>query len=197
MVAVLPAGFRANLCPSRCRLSNKFSRHWQNKPKNGTCGSPSKTATCAAIGSRGDWNIAQTPTAWEMMFHAVPSENVGIGMGTVPPDSEPHRSFAATAPMGHRKYSICTARMPRFVGRDSQSRHPRRRAVHLSPHARLWRHQLDGYYLHLRKGVFAASIDIEGWHDPVYRDELEMTGQVHALKYLKQCRGGAFVPNPF
>ena len=36
-------------------------------------------------------------------------------------------------------------------------------------------------------------IDIEGWHDPVYRDELEMTGQVRALDYLKQCRGGARV----
>jgi hypothetical protein len=23
-----------------------------------------------------------------------------------------------------------------------------------------------------------------------------MTGQVHALKYLKRCRGGPFVPNP-
>ena len=41
------------------------------------------------------------------------------------------------------------------------------------------------------------SIDIEGWHDPVYREELEMTGQVRALDYLKQCRGGArFVANP-
>ncbi len=44
--------------------------------------------------------------------------------------------------------------------------------------------------------IDGESIDIEGWHDPVYRGELEMTGQVHALNYLKQCRGGAFVPNP-
>jgi sugar phosphate isomerase/epimerase len=48
----------------------------------------------------------------------------------------------------------------------------------------------------LRRAGFQGSIDIEGWHDPVYRDELEMTGQVHALNYLKQCRGGPFVPNP-
>jgi hypothetical protein len=34
------------------------------------------------------------------------------------------------------------------------------------------------------------------WHDPVYRDKLEMTGQVRALNYLKECRGGAFVTNP-
>lgn len=48
----------------------------------------------------------------------------------------------------------------------------------------------------LRMNGYRGSIDIEGWHDPVYAQELEMTGQVHALNYLKNCRGGAFVPNP-
>jgi sugar phosphate isomerase/epimerase len=48
----------------------------------------------------------------------------------------------------------------------------------------------------LRRGGFKGSIDIEGWHDPVYRAELEMTGQVAGLNYLKRCRGGSFVPNP-
>jgi sugar phosphate isomerase/epimerase len=48
----------------------------------------------------------------------------------------------------------------------------------------------------LRMGGYEGYIDIEGWHDPVYRDELEITGQVHSLKYLKACRGGAFCPNP-
>ena len=32
--------------------------------------------------------------------------------------------------------------------------------------------------------------------DPVYRNELKMTGQVRGLNYLKKCRGGDFVPNP-
>ena len=48
----------------------------------------------------------------------------------------------------------------------------------------------------LRMAGFKGSIDIEGWHDPVYRGDLEMTGQVHGLNYLKRCRGGDFVPNP-
>ena len=48
----------------------------------------------------------------------------------------------------------------------------------------------------LRMAKFRGSIDIEGWHDPVYRAELEMTGQVHGLNYLKHCRGGDHVPNP-
>ena len=46
----------------------------------------------------------------------------------------------------------------------------------------------------LRLAGYKGAIDIEGWHDPVYRDELEMTGQVRALNYLKQCRGGAELP---
>ena len=49
----------------------------------------------------------------------------------------------------------------------------------------------------LRLAGYAGTIDIEGWHDPVYRDDLEMTGQVRALEYLKECRGGArFIANP-
>jgi sugar phosphate isomerase/epimerase len=48
----------------------------------------------------------------------------------------------------------------------------------------------------LRMGGFHGAIDIEGWHDPIYRKDLEMTGQVHGLRYLKNCRGGEFVPNP-
>ena len=31
----------------------------------------------------------------------------------------------------------------------------------------------------------------------VYNGELEMTGQLHALNYLKWCRGGEFTPTPW
>jgi hypothetical protein len=44
-------------------------------------------------------------------------------------------------------------------------------------------------------GGFVGSIDIEGWHDPVYRAELEMMGQVRGLNYLKACRG-EYYANP-
>ena len=45
----------------------------------------------------------------------------------------------------------------------------------------------------LRMNVFKGSIDIEGYHDPVYNGDLEWTGQVYALNYLKQCKGGEFI----
>ena len=69
------------------------------------------------------------------------------------------------------------------------------RPVRLAPHAGLRRQQLDGHHHHPAPwAASTGSIDIEGWHDPVYRDELEMTGQVRGLNYLKDCRGGSFVP---
>ncbi len=43
---------------------------------------------------------------------------------------------------------------------------------------------------------YTGTIDIEGWHDPVHGGDLEMSGQVRALNYLKQCRGGDFIANP-
>ena len=48
----------------------------------------------------------------------------------------------------------------------------------------------------LRMNGFECSIDIEGYHDPVYNGKLEMTGQVRGLNYLKDCRGGSYVANP-
>lgn len=49
----------------------------------------------------------------------------------------------------------------------------------------------------LRSNGYEDDICIEGYHDPVYSGELEMTGQLHALNYLKWCRGGDFTPTPW
>ena len=38
---------------------------------------------------------------------------------------------------------------------------------------------------------YRGTIDIEGWHDPVMRDDREIEGQVHALNHLKAARGGS------
>ena len=45
----------------------------------------------------------------------------------------------------------------------------------------------------LRMNGYQGTIDIEGFHDPVYKGTLEYTGQVRALRYLKECRGGEYV----
>ena len=44
-----------------------------------------------------------------------------------------------------------------------------------------------------RRATFGArqAAGIEGHHGPVHRDDLEMTGQVHTVSYLKKCRGAS------
>jgi hypothetical protein len=51
------------------------------------------------------------------------------------------------------------------------------------------------------RGILALGFEsiqpFEGWHDPVYRDALELTGEKRAVDDLKACRGGTgFVANP-
>jgi sugar phosphate isomerase/epimerase len=158
----------------------------------------------------GDWNIAHNPTAWRMMFDAVPADNLGL-------EWEPcHQMVSLIDPLpqieewGHKFFHV--------HGKDATIRWDvvRKYGVHSSVHADVALehgfqpvpafayHRTPGFgdsnwtdiISELRKVGFTGSIDIEGWHDPVYRGELEMTGQVHGLNYLKRCRGGDFVPNP-
>ncbi len=145
---------------------------------------------------RGDWNIAQNPTAWEMMFDAIPSDNVGLQW-------EPcHQMVSLIDPMPQLRKWV--GKIFHVHGKDATILWDvvREHGVH-GPHPFAF-HRTPGFgdcnwtdiISELRRGGFVGSIDIEGWHDPVYRDALEMTGQVHGLNYLKGCRGGAFVPNP-
>ena len=144
----------------------------------------------------GDWNIAHAPAAWEMMFHEVPADNLGLLW-------EPcHQLVSLIDPL---------PQLRKWVGKVFH--------LHGKDATVLWDViQTDGlrggqpYVYHrtpgfgdtnwtdvvsiLRLAGYQGSIDYEGWHDPVYREKLEMTGQVHALHYLKRCRGGEFVPNP-
>ena len=48
----------------------------------------------------------------------------------------------------------------------------------------------------LHENGYEGDVCIEGYHDPIYSGEWEMTGQMHALKYLKFCRGGDFILIP-
>ncbi|ANE47232.1 sugar phosphate isomerase [Paenibacillus swuensis] len=145
---------------------------------------------------RGDWNIAHNPAAWELMFDAVPSEHIGLQW-------EPcHQMVSLIEPIPQLRKWV--DRIFNVHGKDATIAWDviRESGVHgLKPY--VW-HRTPGFgdtnwtdiISILRMGGYQGSIDIEGWHDPVYRDDLEMTGQVHGLNYLKSCRGGAYVPNP-
>jgi sugar phosphate isomerase/epimerase len=144
----------------------------------------------------GDWNIAHNPTAWELMFNAVPEDNIGL-------EWEPcHQMVSLIDPIPQlRKWA---SKVFHVHGKDATIAWDivKEHGVH-SKQQFVW-HRTPGFgdsnwsdiITILRQNGYKGTIDIEGWHDPVYKDELEMTGQVHALNYLKRCRGGDFVPNP-
>ena len=142
------------------------------------------------------WNIAHAPTAWEMMFNEVPSDALGL-------EWEPcHQMVSLIDPLPQlRKW------LPKIYhvhGKDATIAWDIVKNDGIRSGKQYVWHRTPGFgdtnwtdvISILRMGGYQGSIDIEGWHDPVYRDDLEMTGQVHGLNYLKQCRGGAFVPNP-
>jgi len=142
------------------------------------------------------WNIAHSPTAWEMIFSSIPSENVGLQW-------EPaHQLCSLVDPIAQLRRWVKKvfllhgkdATVAWDVIHESGLRGGKPWVWHRSPGFgdTNWTDVISI----LRQGGFKGSIDIEGWHDPVYRDQLEMTGQVFALNYLKQCRGGPFIPNP-
>ncbi|RCW45542.1 sugar phosphate isomerase/epimerase family protein [Paenibacillus prosopidis] len=144
----------------------------------------------------GDWNIAHNPTAWELMFNAVPEDNIGL-------EWEPcHQMVSLIDPIPQlRKWAD---KVFHVHGKDATIAWDivKEHGVH-SKQQFVW-HRTPGFgdsnwtdiISILRQNGYKGTIDIEGWHDPVYKGELEMTGQVHALNYLKRCRGGDFVPNP-
>jgi sugar phosphate isomerase/epimerase len=157
----------------------------------------------------GDWNIAHNPVAWEMMFHAVPDDNLGL-------EWEPcHQLVNLIDPMPQlrewagkifhvhgkdatvhwdriRKYGVRTS-VNEETARQYGSQGTKPFAYHRTPG--FGDSNWTAIISDLRAAGFRGSIDIEGWHDPVMRGEREMSGQVAALRYLKQCRG-EFIANP-
>ena len=143
----------------------------------------------------GDWNIAHAPQAWDAMFAAVESPALGL-------EWEPcHQLVSFVEPLPQlRQYAH---RIWHIHGKDATilwdviKRHGIRGGV---PYLH---HRLPGFgdtnwtdlISTLRLSGWRGSIDIEGFHDPVYRDALETTGQQASLEHLKRCRGGDFLPN--
>lgn len=142
------------------------------------------------------FNIAHAPTAWEMMFDILPADNVGL-------EWEPcHQMNSLIDPLPQLRQWI--DKVFHVHGKDATVNWDAVRRQGIRGGTHLVQHRTPGFgdtnwtdvISILRQNRFVGAIDIEGWHDPVYRDDLEMTGQVHGLRYLQQCRGGGFVANP-
>ncbi|MEM9160755.1 MAG: sugar phosphate isomerase/epimerase [Verrucomicrobiota bacterium] len=143
----------------------------------------------------GDWNIAFNPAAWDMMFDALPMENIGL-------EWEPcHQIGQLIDPLPQLKKYV--DRVFHVHGKDASVYPEVIREFGVDGPKPFFQHRHPGFgdsnwtdiISELRRAGYKGTIDIEGWHDPVYKDALEMTGQVHALQYLKSCRGN-YVANP-
>jgi sugar phosphate isomerase/epimerase len=143
-------------------------------------------------------NLGFNPRAWTMMFNEVPSPALGL-------EWEPaHQMIQLIDPIAQlRKW---THKVHHVHGKDATVDVAAIRengvlcdtdwyAPERTPGFGdcNWR---DIIYI-LYTGGYDGDICVEGYHDPIYRNTLEMTAQLHALNYLKWCRGGDFTPNPW
>ena len=137
---------------------------------------------------RGDWNMAHNPDAWELMFDTVSDDCLGL-------EWEPaHQMCQLIDPLTQLKK--WAGRIFHLHGKDANI-HPEVIAKHgVFGRERFALHRLPGFgdidwtdiMRLLHQQGYTGSIDIEGYHDPVYKNEREIEGQVSALNYLKECR---------
>ena len=147
---------------------------------------------CAMDGNwaSGDWNIAHNPDAWELMFNETPARQSRAGMGALPPDGLSDRPAAADPQMGAQVLPRPRQGRDHPLGGDPRARHLWQ-ARSSSSCARRALATATGptSSRELRLAGWSGSIDIEGWHDPVYRDALEMTGPGPCAGPSEACQG--------
>lgn len=142
-------------------------------------------------------NIGFNPKAWEMMFTEVPEDNLGL-------EWEPaHQLSQLIDPLPQLKQWV--KKVIHVHGKDASVDWDtvKRRGVFGAERYAYdrtpgfgdtdWRKVIFA----LQMGGYNGDICIEGYHDPVYRGDWEMTAQLHGLNYLKWCRGGDFAANPW
>lgn len=143
-------------------------------------------------------NLGFNPRAWEMMFNEVPSPALGLEwepahqmIQLIDPIAQ-LRKWAPKVAHVHGKDATVDMSAVRengvLMGTDWYA--PERTPGFGDCN---WRDII--YILHLNG--YSGDICVEGYHDPIYKNTWEMTAQLHALKYLKWCRGGDFTPNPW
>lgn len=144
----------------------------------------------------GDWNCAQFPVMWEAMFDAVPGESLGLQW-------EPcHQLVKLIDPIPQlRKWA---PRVLNVHGKDATVAWDVVREYGITGARPFAWHRTPGFgdtnwadvITILMQNGYQGTIDIEGYHDPVHRGPLELSGQVAGLEYLKRSRGGLYHQNP-
>lgn len=156
----------------------------ENCPMGGTW----QRATC---------NIGFNPKAWEAMFNEVDSGNIGL-------EWEPaHQMIQLIDPIAQLRKWV--KKVVHLHGKDASVDMDAVRRLGVYGVEDFAPERTPGYgdtnwrdiFSILYAGGYQGDICIEGYHDPVYSGEWEMTSQLHALQYLRWCGGGKFTPNPW
>jgi sugar phosphate isomerase/epimerase len=140
--------------------------------------------------NRGDWNIAHSPDAWELMFDALPAGNIGL-------EWEPcHQMLLLIDPVPQLR--TWAPKIFHVHGKDATIAWDVVKTRGIGGRREYAWHRTPGFgdtnwndiVTILLQSGYKGTIDIEGYHDPVFKGDLELSGQVRGLKYLKDCRGG-------
>ena len=143
-------------------------------------------------------NLGFTPRAWEMMFNEVSSPALGL-------EWEPaHQMIQLIDPIPQLRKWV--KKVYHMHGKDASVDWAYVRENGVMGNSDLYAPERTvGFgdtnwrdiFTILHMGGYEGDICVEGYHDPVYSRDWEMVGQMHALNYLKWCRGGEFVENPW
>ena len=136
----------------------------------------------------GSWNLAIGPDAWEVLFNEMPSPSLGL-------EWEPcHQLLCLADPVA--QLERWASKIFHVHGKDANIDRDviRRKGLFgkekwaVSRTAGFGDSNWGEIIQVLSQAGYAGAIDIEGWNDPVYKDDREIEGQVLGLRYLKDCR---------
>ncbi len=141
------------------------------------------------VWNRTTCNIGFNPKAWEMMFCAVDSPAIGL-------EWEPaHQMIQLIDPIPQLEQWV--GRIYHLHGKDAKIDWKRIREYGVFGAEEFVLSRTPGYgdtdwrdvFHVLYSSGFEGDLCVEGYHDPIFRDEWEIAGQLQALRYLKWCRG--------
>jgi sugar phosphate isomerase/epimerase len=139
----------------------------------------------------GSWNLAIGPDAWEALFNEMPSASLGL-------EWEPcHQLLCLADPVA--QLGRWAAKVFHVHGKDANIDWGVIREHGLFGKAKWAVQRTAGFgdsdwtaiIRALTLAGYDGGIDIEGWNDPVYRNEREIEGQVLGMRHLKACRDQA------
>lgn len=141
-------------------------------------------------------NIGFNGKAWEMMFHEVSSPAIGL-------EWEPaHQICQLVDPVPNLRKWV--GRVVHVHGKDATINQDILREQGIQSADSFVDSRFPGMgqtdwrqiFTILQQADFGGAVSIEGYHDLLFNRDWEMTGQIHALNYLKWCRGGSYEPGP-